>query len=92
MGGDQQKTGVDFFETYTPVVQWMTVKLILILEVLLRLKSRRHDITATFLHVDSDKGENVYVQKPMGFRKKRKVLKLCKTLQGLCQSPRAFWK
>jgi hypothetical protein len=36
--GDQQVEGVDFFETYAPVVQWTTVCLMLILEVLLGLK------------------------------------------------------
>ncbi len=33
--GDQQLEGIDFFETYAPVVQWTTVHLILILENLL---------------------------------------------------------
>ncbi len=28
--GDQQLEGIDFFETYTPVVQWTTVQLMLI--------------------------------------------------------------
>ena len=38
--GDQQIGGIDFFETYAPVVQWTTVRLMLILEVLLNLKSK----------------------------------------------------
>eukprot|EP00804_Cyclotella_cryptica_P022604 CCRYP_009465-RA/>CCRYP_009465-RA protein AED:0.35 eAED:0.35 QI:0/-1/0/1/-1/0/1/0/76 len=33
--GDQQIHGVDFFETYAPVVQWTTIWLMLTLEVLL---------------------------------------------------------
>ena len=36
--GDQQLEGVDCFETYAPVVQWTTVILMLILEVILDLK------------------------------------------------------
>ena len=90
--GDQQIEGVDFFETYAPVVQWTTVHLMLILEVLLGLKSKQGDVTAAFLHADIDEVENVYVKMPRGFEKKGKVLKLCKTLYGLRQSPRAFWK
>ena len=39
--GDQQVHGVDFFETYAPVVQWTTIRLMLILEVLLNLKSKQ---------------------------------------------------
>ncbi len=90
--GDQQKEGIDFFETYAPVVQWTTVRLMLILEVLLDLKSKQGDVTAAFLHADLGKEEKVYVRMPMGFRKQGKVLKLKKTLYGLRQSPRAFWK
>lgn len=90
--GDQQLEGIDFFETYAPVVQWTTVRLLLILEVLLQLKSKQGDVTAAFLHADLDEREKVYVEMPLGFRKQGKVLKLKKTLYGLRQSPRAFWQ
>eukprot|EP00804_Cyclotella_cryptica_P007787 CCRYP_001378-RD/>CCRYP_001378-RD protein AED:0.47 eAED:0.48 QI:0/-1/0/1/-1/1/1/0/137 len=63
----------------------------LILEVLLKLKSKQGDITASFVHADVEEGENIYVEMPCGFRKQGKVLKLKKTLYGLRQSPRAFW-
>ncbi len=36
--GDQQLEGIDFFESNAPVVQWTTVRLMLILENLLGLK------------------------------------------------------
>ena len=55
--GDQQLEGVDFFETYAPVVQWTTVRLMLILEVLLPLKSKQGDIIAAFLHADLEENE-----------------------------------
>jgi len=90
--GDQQKEGIDFFETYAPVAQWTTVRLMLILEVLLNLKSKQGDVTAAFLHADVEENENIYVHMPRGFSKPGKVLKLKKTLYGLRQSPRAFWK
>ena len=35
--GDYQIQGIDFFETYPPVVQWTIIHLMLILEVLLEL-------------------------------------------------------
>ena len=38
--GDQQLEGVDFFETYASVVQWTTVRMMLILEIQLKLKSK----------------------------------------------------
>jgi len=95
--GDMQLEGVDFFETYAPVVQWTTICLMLILEVLLDLKSKQGDITCAFLHANFDKNEKVYVEMPRGFeqydkRGKPRILKLRKTLYGLRQSPRAFWE
>ena len=94
---DQQVEGVDFFDVFAPVVGWTTVRLLLILEVLLDLKSKQGDVTAAFLHADLPDNENVYVEMPRGFRQKgkngkHKVLKLNKTLYGLRQSPRLFWK
>ena len=95
--GDMQLEGIDFFETYAPVVQWTTIRLMFILEVLLGLKSKQGDVTCAFLHSDLGPGETVYVNMPLGFNSKskngkRQVLKLNKTLYGLRQSPRAFWK
>ena len=68
--GDQQLEGIDFFETYAPVVQWTTVRLMLILEVLLDLKSKQGDVTAAFLHADVGEDEKVYVKLPRGFQPK----------------------
>ena len=87
--GDMQLKGIDFFETYAPVVQWTTVRLMLILEVLLGLKSKQGDVTATFLHANLGEYEKVFVDMPQGFEVKgkndrNKVLKLNKTLYGLC--------
>ena len=95
--GDQQLEGIDFFETYAPVVQWTTIRLMFILEILLGLKSKQGDVTCAFLHADLEPGENVYVDMPLGFAQyskdgTKKCLKLKKTLYGLRQSPRAFWK
>jgi hypothetical protein len=95
--GDMQLEGIDFFETYAPVVQWTTIRLMFILEVLLGLKSKQGDVTCAFLHSDLGPGEIVYVDMPLGFNSKskngkRQVLKLNKTLYVLRQSPRAFWK
>ncbi len=86
--GDMQLEGVDFFETYAPVVQWTTNRLMFILEVLLGLKSKQEDVTCAFLHADLELDETVYVAMPLGFNTKsktgkRQVLKLNKTLYGL---------
>ena len=92
-----QLEGIDFFETYAPVVQWMTVRLMLILEVLLGLKSKQGDVAADFLHASLGEEEKVFVDIPWGLETKGKngrikVLKLKKTIYVLRQSPRAIWK
>jgi hypothetical protein len=38
--GDQQLEGIDLFETYDPVAQWTTVRMMLVLKILLKLKSK----------------------------------------------------
>jgi hypothetical protein len=68
-----------------------------ILELLLGLKSKQCNVRCAFLHGEPEAGENVYVEMTLGFSQHskngtRKVLKLKKTLYGLCQSPQAFWK
>ena len=59
--GDKQLEGIYFFETYAPVVQWTTVRLMLILEILLNLKSKQSDVTAAFLHAQLEDKENVII-------------------------------
>ncbi len=86
--GDKQLEGIDFFETYAPVVQWTTIRLMFILEILLGLKSKQGNVLCAFLHRELEPGENVYVEMPLSFSQyskngARKVLKLKKTLYGL---------
>ena len=58
----------------------------------MKLKSKQGDVTAAFLHADLGEDENIFVAMPTGFKQKGKCLKLKKTLYGLRQSPRMFWK
>ena len=103
--GDHQREGVDFFDTFAPVVSWTTVRLMLILSLILDLSTRQVDYTAAFLHADIDKDPNyekltkeekrrsgVYVEMPRGFSEPGKVLKLKKSLYGLKQAPRNFFQ
>ena len=95
--GDMQLEGIDFFETYAPIVQWTTVQLMLILEVFLGLKYKQGNVTAAFLRADLGKYEKVFVEMPRGLKfngnnGRRSVMGLLKTLYVLRQSPRSFWK
>eukprot|EP00956_Cyclotella_meneghiniana_P036232 scaffold123032_cov17-Cyclotella_meneghiniana.AAC.1 len=63
--GDQQLEGVDLFETYAPVVQWTTVRLMLILEILFQLKSKQGDVAAAFVHGKLEDHEKVHIEMPL---------------------------
>jgi hypothetical protein len=89
--GDMQIEGVDFFDTYAPVVQWSTIRLIMIIALLLNLANAQADVTAAFLHAPLDEGEEIFVDMPMGFKQPGKVYKLKKSQYGLRQSPKNFF-
>ncbi len=90
--GDRQLEGVDYFETWAPVVQWTTIRIVLILAVKLGFCSAQCNITAAFVHALLPGDELVYVEQPRGFNRQfNHVLRLRKSLYGLKQAPRHFF-
>lgn len=87
--GFEQQEGVDYFETFAPVVMWITVRLLLIMSILMDLDTKQIDYTAAFVHAPIDC--LVYVACPKGFEVTGKVWRLKKSLYGLAQSPRNFF-
>jgi Reverse transcriptase (RNA-dependent DNA polymerase) len=87
--GFEQTEGVDYDETYAPVVNWTTVRFLLMMSILLGLETRQVDYVAAFVQADIDM--DVYVEMPRGFAQPGKVLKLMKSLYGLRQSPRNYF-
>ena len=87
--GFEQTEGIDYFETFAPVVNWQTVRLLLIISILLGLPTKQVDYTAAFVQADID--TEVYVSMPRGFSIPGKVYKLNKSLYGLKQSPRNYF-
>jgi hypothetical protein len=67
--GDRQTEGVDYFKTWTPVVQWSTVRIVMILAIKLNLISIQCDITAAFIHGRAPPTETIYVHQPRGFNR-----------------------
>eukprot|EP00956_Cyclotella_meneghiniana_P013817 scaffold20267_cov42-Cyclotella_meneghiniana.AAC.1 len=94
--GDRQVEGVDYFQTWSPVAQWVTVHLLMILSVILRLKTAQADITAAFVHAELPPEEQVFIHQPHGFKvhcdEGELVLRLKRLLYGLKQSPRHFYQ
>jgi hypothetical protein len=87
--GFEQVEGVDYFETFSPVVMWLTVRLLLIMSILLNLETTQIDYTAAFVHAPIDC--LVYVEMPPGFKIEGHIWKLNKSLYGLAQSPRNYF-
>ena len=56
--GDRQTEGVDFFDTCAPVVNWNTVRLLLILTAQLGPATKQADCTAAFARADIDSPPN----------------------------------
>ena len=88
--GDKQIEGVDCFDTFAPVVNWTTVRLMLILTLILNLATCQVDYTAAFVHAPID--TDVYLDMPRGFAEPNKVYRLKRSLYGLRQSPRNFFQ
>jgi hypothetical protein len=87
--GDRQKEGIDYFETWAPVVMWSTVQIVMVLTAKLKLIFVQCDITAAFIHGRVPVTETIYINQPRGFHHGNgdKVLRLKRTLYGLKQSP-----
>ncbi len=90
--GDKQLEGIDYFETWAPVVQWSTIRIILILSIKCGFKTAQCDITAAFIHATLHDHEHIYVEQPRGFRTNTNhVLCLRHSLYGLKQAPWHFF-
>ena len=91
--GFHQQYGVDYAETFSPVVKPPTVRLVISLAVSLNWPLRQLDVRNAFLHGTLQ--EEVYMQQPPGYvhpDHPNLVFKLHKSLYGLKQAPRAWFE
>ncbi|KAG8472240.1 hypothetical protein CXB51_034481 [Gossypium anomalum] len=89
-----QEVGVDFQETFSPVVKPTTIRVVLALAVSMGWSLRQVDINNAFLNGDLQK--EIYMEQLPGFEKQRDnsqllVCRLRKALYGLKQAPRAWF-
>ena len=93
MRGDKQVPGIDFTESYSPVVQWTSICLILILSLVLNWQTVQTDYTNAF--AQSMLAEDVYMEIPKAFMTSDKnnddVLKLNKSLYRLLQASMSWF-
>jgi hypothetical protein len=89
--GYRQQYGIDYEDTFSPVVKAATIRLILSLAVSQGWHLRQLDVQNAFLHGILE--EEVYMEQPLGFEDKSKpryMCKLDKALYRLKQAPRAW--
>jgi hypothetical protein len=89
--GCAQVHGIDFQETFSPVVKYDSIRVILAIAAARKLVLRQFDIKTAFLYGDLE--EDIYMKQPKGYEDgTHLVCKLQRSLYGLKQAPRCWNK
>ena len=92
--GNNQAAGVNFFDTFSPVVKPSSIPLVLSIAVSRGWMIRQLDVNNVFLNGDLQ--ETIYMTQPLGFRDSSELKHVClllKALYGFKQAPPAqFYK
>jgi hypothetical protein len=85
--GFSQKEGIDYEETFAPVVRYTSIRATMAIAAKMGWKLHQMDIKTAFLNGVIE--EEVYVEQPQGFE--THVCRLKKALYGLKQAPRTWY-
>jgi len=91
--GFNQKKGIDFFDTYSPVIEIVMIRTLVALASIHDLIVHQMDVKIAFLNGDLE--EEIYMSQPEGCEvpgQENKVCKLRKSLCGLKQAPNSGTK
>jgi Reverse transcriptase (RNA-dependent DNA polymerase) len=88
-GGDHQEYGVNYTDTYAPVIEWTIVRLFLYLSCVFSWEKIQVDVKTAFLNGELD--EEVYVRTPRGIAGwPSRIKRLLKAMYGLKQAHKAW--
>ena len=88
--GFAQREGIDYDETFAPVVRATTNNILFALVARLALVDDQMDVVTAFLNPYLE--DDIWMEQPEGFGTRDSVCKLLRTLYGLKQSPREWYK
>ncbi|CAL1409432.1 unnamed protein product [Linum trigynum] len=90
--GFKQEYGIDYEETFAPVVKMQTVRCVFAVAAMRGWPLIQLDVKNAFLH--GDLKETIYMERPPGYSKgdSSMVCKLVRSLYGLKQAPRAWFE
>ena len=87
--GFSQSFGIDYEETFSPVVRFTSIRSLLAVAAQKRLKVHQMDVVTAFLNGVLE--EEIYMDQAEGFEQEGdKVYRLKKSIYGLKQSPRCW--
>lgn len=87
--GFSQKYGIDYLDTYAPVVRYDSIRVLLAMAVAEEMEILQFDVKTAFLY--GELKEEIWIELPEGpWQSKERVVKLQKSLYGLKQSPHCW--
>jgi hypothetical protein len=86
VNGSREIQGIDYTESFAPVVQWRTIRMVNTIAAMQNLKGKKNDFTQAFSQAKLK--QDIYLRFPAGFEHKNDkwALKLKQNLYGLVQA------
>ena len=91
--GGMQEYGINYWDTFSPVVNWTTVRLLMTISLIENLYTQSIDFTLAFPQANVE--AEIFMELPIGFKSSEDgdyVLKLVKNLYGLKNAAKQWFE